>query len=109
MDDSTLQLRHVNYWVSSTKIFYQKGSGHSNSILFPVVSTYTTSMGSILFPKILCAVFIIEPLRGKTYLLGFRHKPGCIIREYGKRLEISEELYYLHSENKGADQLRGKG
>ena len=41
------------------------------------------------------------------------HKPGCTATEDGKRLEISDlesigiVLYYLCSENKGADQLRG--
>ena len=40
-----------------------------------------------------------------------RHKPGCTATEDGYSLEISdldvEGLYYLCSENKGADQLRG--
>ena len=40
-----------------------------------------------------------------------RHKPGCTATEDGQRLEIwiwvVEGLYYLYSENKGADQLRG--
>ena len=38
-----------------------------------------------------------------------RHKPGCTTTDDGQRLEILEEegLYYLCSENKGADQLRG--
>ena len=40
-----------------------------------------------------------------------RHKPGCTTTEDGWTLEIwdlgSERLYYLCSENKGADQLRG--
>ena len=40
-----------------------------------------------------------------------RHKPGCTATKDGQRLEISDlesrGLYYLCSENKGADQLRG--
>ena len=72
-----------------------------------MISTDTISMGSILLPKIVCSVFIIEPLPGKTNLVGFRHKPGCIITEDGLRLENSEEVYYLRRENKGADQVRG--
>ena len=39
-----------------------------------------------------------------------RHKPCCTATEDGLRLEILDlesELYYLCSENKGADQLRG--
>ena len=40
-----------------------------------------------------------------------RHKPDCKATEDGWRLEISDlgnrGLYYLCSENKGADQLRG--
>ena len=41
-----------------------------------------------------------------------RHKQGCTITEDGSSLEISDFgskgiLYYLCSENKGADQLRG--
>ena len=40
------------------------------------------------------------------------HKPGCTTTQDGLRLEISyivtvAGLYYLCSENKGADQLRG--
>ena len=39
------------------------------------------------------------------------HKLGCTATEDGKRLEISylgnRGSYYLCSENKGADQLRG--
>ena len=39
------------------------------------------------------------------------HKPGCTTIEYDLRLEISdlniEWLYYMCSETKGADQLRG--
>ena len=40
-----------------------------------------------------------------------RYKPGCTATEDGKRLEISDlesrGMFYLGSENKGADQLRG--
>ena len=39
------------------------------------------------------------------------HKPGCRATQDGQRLEICvlkvERLYYLCSENKGADQLSG--
>ena len=54
-----------------------------------------------------------EHVREKTNNLGsdqLRHKPGCTVTEDGKRLEISDlgrmGLYYLCSDNKGADQLR---
>ena len=40
-----------------------------------------------------------------------RHKPGCTATDTGKRLETSdykvEGLYYLFSEHKDTDQLRG--
>ena len=40
-----------------------------------------------------------------------RHKPDCTVTEDGYRLEISyleqEGLFYLCSQNKDADQLRG--
>ena len=59
-----------------------------------------------------------EPCHEKTNILvsdQVQHKPGCTATEAtedGERLEISdletvEGLYYLCSENKGADQLRG--
>ena len=55
-----------------------------------------------------------EPRREKTNILvsdPVRHKPGCTATEGGKRLKIlnldSRGSYYLCSENKGADQLRG--
>ena len=46
-------------------------SGNCSSIMFPVISTDTRRIGSLLFSNILCAVFIIEPLHGKAYFLGF--------------------------------------
>ena len=57
----------------------------------------------------------IEPRREKTCLLGFRpvgHIYSCTTAKDGYRLDISykevEKLYYLCSENNGADQLRGQ-
>ena len=57
---------------------------------------------------------IYEPRHEKTNILVsnlVRHKPGCAATEGGLRLEIldleSRGLYYLCSENKPADQLRG--
>ena len=54
-----------------------------------------------------------EPVLEKTNNLGsdqVRHKPACTFTKDGERLEISdeevEELYYLCSKSKGADQLR---
>ena len=56
------------------------------------------------------AFFIFESPGEKTCLRGFRHKPGCISAEVASRLKLwsyeVEGLYYLCSENKGADQLR---
>ena len=53
---------------------------------------------------------VFEPRREKTCLRDFRHKPGCISAEDSRRLKFwsyeVEGLYYLCSENKGADQLR---
>ena len=55
----------------------------------------------------------IEPRHEKTNNLvsdQVRHKLSCTTTEDGKRPEISdlvEGLYYLYSENKGADQFRG--
>ena len=36
-----------------------------------------------------------------------RHKPGCMAKGLKFRIQEVEGLYYLSSENKGADQLRG--
>ena len=56
----------------------------------------------------------IEPRHGKTNVLVsdlVRHKPGCTATEVARGLKFRtqklEGLYYLCSENKGADQLRG--
>ena len=70
---------------------------------------------SIILGVLPCfTVLTYEPRHEKTNVLVsnlVRHKPGCTATEDGYRLEISDlerrEIFYLCSENKGADQLRG--